>query len=179
MNEQKQVGIQDVLSALGAEISQHREREAFHAAQEVVHREERARHAAELERLTKLQETLSEAASAAIEIARRRLPAQETEDLGSKNHPRLTRMVEKVVEEKKPDDPFGPMAVAREVTRRFGDRMRKPVDSRLVSIALRRLHERGQLQQIRPGRPHSEALYVRKGGKLPVPEDPIREDRQR
>jgi hypothetical protein len=164
MNEQKQVGIQDVLSALGAEISQHREREAFHAAQEVVHREERARHAAELERLTKLQETLSEAAGAALEIARRRLPAHaDIEDLGSKSRPRLTRMVEKVVEEKKPDEPFGPMAVAREVTRRFGDRMRKPVDSRLVSIALRRLHERGQIQQVRPGRPHSEALYVRTG----------------
>jgi hypothetical protein len=160
-SERAAVKVQDVLSALEAEIAVQREREAFHSAQESAHREDRLRHAAELERLTQLHQTLTSAADLTAEIARR--PRVNVEDLGSKNRPRLTRMVQKVVEEKKPDEPFGPMAVTQEVARRFGDRMRKPADARLVSIALRRLHDQGRIQQVRKGRPHNEALYV-KGG---------------
>jgi Mg2+ and Co2+ transporter CorA len=155
------VKVQDVLSALQSEIAVQREREAFHAARESAHREDRLRHAAELERLTQLYQTLTSAADLTREIARR--PRESFKDGGPRSRPRLTRMVLKVIEGKQPDERFGPAAVTQEIARRFGDRLRKPVDVRLISVALRRLHDQGRVRQVRKGRPHNEALYV-KGG---------------
>jgi hypothetical protein len=48
------------------------------------------------------------------------------------------------------------------VEQRFQADLKKPVDARLVSIELRRLVKRGLLQVARRGRPHAEALYVRR-----------------
>jgi hypothetical protein len=160
--ERQAVKVQDVLAALAAEISVQREREAYHAAQESAHREDRLRHAAELERLTQLHETLTSAADLAQEIARRPRKSVGAPG-GPRSRPRLTRMALEVIEGKEPDERFGPAAVAQEIARRFGDRLRKPVDVRLISVALRRLHDQGRIQQVRKGRPHNEALYVKRG----------------
>jgi hypothetical protein len=51
-----------------------------------------------------------------------------------------------------------------QVNRQFGDKMRRTLDSRQVSVSLRRLEERGRLRLVRKGRSYSEALYERVGG---------------
>jgi hypothetical protein len=66
-----------------------------------------------------------------------------------------------VLEIKPSGEAFGAIAITKEVNLHYGKRLRRPVTTKLVSIVLRRLHHEGQLRQIRPGRPHHEALYAR------------------
>ena len=47
------------------------------------------------------------------------------------------------------------------MNKHFGDRLRRPVDPGQISVVLRRLSRLGRIHQVRRGRPHWEALYVR------------------
>lgn len=80
-------------------------------------------------------------------------------DIGRK--PSLTRMVERVIESRPPDESFGTNYITAEINHRYGDRLRRPVKAKLVSIVLRRLAATGRLREVRKGRPHHEALYSR------------------
>ena len=154
----------DILARLDGQIAYHREREAFHAEQEEFHREQRTAHAGELATLRGHREALGAAVAAAAALARRpRPPAPGVgEHIGPSGRPKLSRMVALVVAERSPTEPFGKDSVAREVQQRYQGDLKKPVDPRLVSIELRRLAERGILLVARRGRPHIEALYVRR-----------------
>jgi hypothetical protein len=151
------ITVPQVLEALEAQMAHHREREAFHAAQEAAHREKRARHGAELERITRHHENLRESLEVLEGIAAVRGP-QSVERGG---RPSLTRLVARAVEDLEPEHPFTAGELAAEVNRRFGDRLRKPAERKLVAIALRRMHERGLVRLVRQGRPHTEAVYAR------------------
>src|SRR6185295_6073926 len=159
-----------ILSNLEAQIARHREREAFHAQQEAHHGQQRQVHAAELEVLTKNLETFRAAATAALDLADRpgiamaasAAPAPAPDpDPGRK--PRLSRMVALVVESWPAGQPFGVSHVAAEVHRRYRERLRKGADPRMISVHLRRLLATGRLTAVQRGRPHHEALYVRRG----------------
>ena len=154
----------EILARLDGQISYHRERESFHAQQEELHRGQRAVHAGEIETLSRHREALGAAAAAAAALARRPRPAAPGvgEHIGPSGRPKLARMITRVVAERSPTEPFGAAALAREVQQRFQADLKKPVDARLVSIALRRMVKRGLLHVARRGRPHAEALYVRR-----------------
>jgi hypothetical protein len=75
-------------------------------------------------------------------------------DIGRK--PSLTRMVQRVIESRPPDESFGTNYITAEINHRYGDRLRRPVKPKLVSTVLRRLAATGRLREVRPGRPHHE-----------------------
>jgi hypothetical protein len=140
-----ELSLKEIVARLEAQIAFHRKQEAFHAEQEVAHRERRGAHAAELEALTQNLEALQSAASTAVELASRpeaaALRAPEPfRDLGRRLT--LPRMVERVVAEKPPGQPFG----TNEIT---------------AAINQRRMSDAGKLRGVRDGRPHHEALYAR------------------
>lgn len=161
--------IDEVLASLEEQVEFHREREAHHAAQEELHREQRASHAAALEEARRRLEAFRAAAAEALDLAERNVVPPKgrsakdfkDEDLGSASRPKLVRMVWLLLEEKEPAARFGARELSREVNQRFRDRMRRAVDPTQMSVVLRRLHRRGRIHQVRPGRPYQEALYVR------------------
>lgn len=158
-----ELSLSEIVGRLKAQIELHRKQEAFHAEQEALHRDRRALHAAELEALTRNLAALEAAAAAAVELASRpasALPAVEPlPELGKRLT--LPRMIDRVLGEKAPGQPFGAAEVTAAINQRFRNALRRPVSPRLVSIALRRMQQSGKLQEVRKGRPHYEALYAR------------------
>jgi hypothetical protein len=154
-----------IVANLEAQIALHREREVFHAEQESLHRQQRELHAAELEVLTKNLETFRAATAVVLDLASRHVPAPPppAPDPDPGRKPRLSRMVTLVLESWPAGKPFGLSHVAAEVNRRYSDRLRKPVDPRMVSVHLRRRLANGSLVAVERGRPHHEALYARPG----------------
>lgn len=159
------LSLNDVISKLESQISFHREREAFHAGQESAHRDQRTVHAAELEKLTRSLETFRSAAGLAVELVSRpgAEPPPSLASLGPDVGRRLTPtyMARRVIEEKPAGEVFGTKTVTAEVNRRYASKLRKPASRRLVSIALRRMLDSGELRSVREGRPHHEALYAK------------------
>lgn len=148
--------VPQILKALDAQIAQHREREAFHAAQEAMHREERARHAAELERLTRHAESFRENLDALSGLS---VPKSRDPEPGERLN--LTGLARLAVADLAPDKPFSASELAGIMDRRFGERLKKPTDRKLLRIVLRRMREGGLLRLVRKGRPKNEALYAR------------------
>ena len=159
------LSVAEVLSNLESRAAFHREREAFHAAQEEQHRQERARHAAELEKVLHNLEAFRAASSSAVEIVQQAIPASEPTgpqvELPASGNPMASRFIRAVIESRPEGEPFGASLVTAEVNRRFGDRLRRPVDTRAASDVLRRMNNAGQLRLVRPGKAFSEALYAR------------------
>lgn len=152
------LSVSDVVETLRERMAWHREQEALHAEREEHHRQERARHAAELETIQKHLESFQQGAALAAGAPARPLA------LGPGERPKLTRLVVLAVSALEPDRPFSAGELAGEIDRRFGDRLKKPAERRLVSIALRRMLDRKQLRLVRKGKPHVEALYARAVG---------------
>ena len=153
--------VAEVMAHLEAQVELFRERQAWHAQQEDYHRGEQTRYAAELETVSRHLEAFRSAADLAGRDLGEAVPSAH-EDLGSASRPKLARMVERVLADHSPDAPFGTKWVTQEVSRRFGSRLRKAVNERRISVVLRRFHRTGRLHLVRAGRPHWEALYVRK-----------------
>lgn len=157
------MSVQQIIASLESQQALHREREAHHAAQEAVHREERERHAADLENITQRLEQFRSIAAAAVELAQKARPAapshQKEEDYGPASRPRLARMVRRILMEHDPAPTFGANWVVREINRRFGDNLRTRVDVPQVSAVLRRMHDLGELELQRQGRPKHENRY--------------------
>jgi hypothetical protein len=61
-------------------------------------------------------------------------------------------------------EPFGPAAVAAEANRRFRPHLKELIGPRTASDVLRRLVREGELQLVRKGKAHIEALYKRGSG---------------
>lgn len=165
MKTNRSVG--EILASLESQAGFHRERAAFHAGHEEHHRGQRTAHEAELAEIERRLEAFRAAASEALELAERpgaaRGPEPEVKkkDLGSASRPKLGRMVTLLLEDKGASERFGPVGLAREVNERFGERLRRPVTAPQISIVLRRLEGQGRIHQVRRGRPHWEALYVK------------------
>lgn len=157
--------IAEIVASLESQLAFYREKEELHARHETFHREKRTDFAAEREKIERNLEAFGTAAAGALDLAERTLarPAEDDDsrDLGSASNPRLGKMVELILDGKGLEERFGPAGLSAEVNRRFGKRLRRPVDSRQVSVVLRRLHRLRRIHLIRPGRPHWEALYSR------------------
>jgi hypothetical protein len=156
------LSVAEVLTKIERRMAFHREKESHHAGREAFHREQRSSHAAELEALSRSYEAFKEVAAAAVALATQTAgaPAGEEPPLGQTIL--RSRLAAKVAAERPVGQPFGARSVADEVNRRFRSHFKKPVDTRLVSAALRRLHAAGRLQLVRTGRGHLEALYTRR-----------------
>lgn len=162
------LSIEAIVARLEEQIAHHRERQVFHSEQCAYHGEQQAIHAAELETLTSNLESFKAVTAASLELASRQtaVPAAAPQPLSGKDldigrKPSLTRMVTRVIESRPPGEAFGTSAVTAEIQQRYGERLRRPVKAKLVSIALRRMAADGRLRTLREGRPHHEALYAR------------------
>jgi hypothetical protein len=151
-----------LLSQLEKQLAHHREREAFHSKQESAHREQRELHAQEAARIAQTAEALRASLTTALGLVAPALAAEARDQDMDTGHVRiLSRLVNRVIEGKAGAERFGAAAVTEEVNRRFPDILRQPATTRQVALALRRQAERGLIRQVRRGRPHHEALYVR------------------
>ncbi|HEV7785056.1 MAG TPA: hypothetical protein VGQ28_06940, partial [Thermoanaerobaculia bacterium] len=120
----------------------------------------------ELEVLTRNLEAFRAATAAALDLAARHVPAvppppPPAPDPDPGRRPRLSRMVDLVLESWPAGKSFGLSNIAAEISRRYGARLRKPVDPRMVSVHLRRRLANGSLVAVERGRPYHEARYAR------------------
>jgi hypothetical protein len=124
-----------------------------------------AHHREQLEQINRRLEELRTAVSAASDLAegaRTRLVAPDARlDIGTPAKPNLARMVRQSLTEVAPDRPFGPNWVTQEVNRRFGPRLKNPVDVRQISAVLRRMERLGELRRHKSGGARHESEYVR------------------
>ena len=70
-------------------------------------------------------------------------------------------IVTRVLDSKAPDETFGAAALAREITRRWGPKLRRRVDARSVAVTLRRWAAAGRIHLAREGKAYAESLYTR------------------
>lgn len=157
-----------ILSSLEKQIADHREREAFHAEREAFHRERRAEHAAELEQLQKSFESLKASAEHAARLAAR-LPQElplPPDDLPVGRKVPISQLVQKVIDRKGPQEPFGPVNLAAEINQRYGPLLKpkKAYDPRQVSVVLRWMAKTGRVVRTEKGRPWNQSQYVKAGG---------------
>jgi hypothetical protein len=159
------ISLAHVTASLEAQIAYHREQEALHSEREAFHREKQAAHAVELEQLTQSLDALRSAARTAAELAARTVPdwlavpaPRKTKRSGRTT---LHQAVKAVLKTKGAHEVFGARAIATEVNQHFRDELRKPVNTRQTSVALRWLARRGWIAQIRKGRPFWEGQYTR------------------
>ncbi len=159
------LSVAEILSGLEARVAHHEERERFHAEQEAHHQEQRTAHAAELEKARQTLESFRAVASSAVDLARPLsvpgpppLPAQAE----SKNSGRLmaSRLIRAVVE-RQGSDPFQATAIAAEVNRLYGAKLRRPIDNRDAGNILRRMKAEGVIHVVRKGAAHHETLYAK------------------
>ena len=154
-----------LLAQLEKQLAHHRERETFHSEQESAHREQRERHAREAAKIAETADSLRASLTTALGLVAPALAVEARDQDMDSGHVRiLTRLVNRVIEGKSGDERFGAVAVTEEVNRRFNDILRRPATQRQVALALRRQARRGRIQQVRRGKPHHEALYVREAG---------------
>ena len=156
-----QLSVAQVLANLEAQMGFHRDKEAQHAEQEAFHRERRAAHAAELETIARHYEAFKASAAGAAEIAGRAGALAPAEPLPPLKPVLPSRLVARAVTEMPAGEAFAPSRIASEVNRRYSRELRKPVDSRLASTALRRLKDQGKIRLVTPGTAHREAVYSR------------------
>lgn len=157
-----------IVARLEEQVAYHRERESFHAERGAHHQKHQALHAAELATLSSSLEAFKTATAKASELASRTsIPLSsgpeplsgQALDIGRK--PSLTRMVQRVVESRPAGEAYGTAYITWQINQRYGNRLRRPVRPKLVSIVLRRMAASGRLRTVREGRPHHEALYAR------------------
>jgi len=133
--------------------------------QEVFHREKRTHHDAELEAITRRLEDFRAVSATALEVVARLAPpsgpADEGMDIGPASKPRLTQILNSIVDELGPNQGFGASWLAGEANRRFGNKLRKPVTQRQMSDVLRRLTRIGRLRQVRQGKGRYESRFVK------------------
>ena len=167
------LSVEELLSQLEKREAHHRDREAFHAEQEVFHgqqqvhhREQRAAHAAELEKVRQSLATFRAAAASAADLVgpvEPAAPPPAAPKLPPPGKKFVSGLLQLVVASPDLQEPFGPAAVAAEANRRFRAHLKELIGPRTASDVLRRLAREGELQLVRKGKAHIEALYRRRG----------------
>jgi hypothetical protein len=155
------LSVAQILANLEAQIASVESQEAFHAQQEVLHREQRAQNAADLEKLRQRYEVFKTAAAAAEEVVTRvpqEDPARQEDEDARVQITTVAKLIVRVVAAR--TGTFGATAVAQEINQRFGRRLGRPLDSRTVSVTLRRLNDSGRIHLVREGKAFHEALYA-------------------
>jgi hypothetical protein len=163
------LSVAEVLAKLEARAAFHEQREAHHAQQEGLHREQRESHAADLAQARRNLESFRAISAEALDFVQQGAAAPPEPPVDpligvSQASGRVvpSRLVRAVVGSRKDDEPFGATAVAREVNRRFKDKLRRPMSARAVGDTLRRMEAQRLIHLVRPGRAKYEALF-RKG----------------
>lgn len=164
-----ELSLTQILANLEAKIASHREKEAHHAEQEAFHREQRALQAAELATSLEHYEALKAVAGPAAEVAASFTPAtpapvEKKADM-VEEVPRSTvrsKLVSRVVAALPAGEVFNPSRISAEVNQRYGKHLRRPASARMVSNALRRLLDEGEVRLVRKGGPYHEALYTKR-----------------
>ncbi|HKI02205.1 MAG TPA: hypothetical protein VKK31_09505 [Thermoanaerobaculia bacterium] len=156
--------LEEIVASLESSLAVHQERQAFHAERVRQHEEQRAHHAAEIETVTRKLATFKAALSEAADLPAPLSPAPPEppparKGPGGKVY--VSRLVARVIEDKKAGEPFGISAITEEVNRRYRDDLRQPVKPRQVSGILRWMLRTARIRSLREGRPFHEALYVR------------------
>ncbi len=167
------LSIEEMLSHLEKREAHHREREAFHAEQEAFHeqqqahhREQRAVHTAELEKVRQSLATFRAAAASAADLVgpvEPPAPPPAALKLPRPGRKFVSGLLQMAIASAELQEPFGPAAVAAEANRRFRPHLKELIGPRTASDVLRRLVREGELQLVRKGRAHIEALYKRRG----------------
>jgi hypothetical protein len=159
------LSVKDVLGRMQKQLAFHQEQAAFHENQEAHHRGQREHHVEQTEELARHIESFREAAKPAVDLASQALPASPGAPkegiLDTGRRPPVQRLVRDVIQGFAPDERFGRSKVMQEIERRHGRNLRRPPEPNRVTIALRRLAKLGAIHQVRSGKPHWEALYVR------------------
>ena len=151
-----------LLAELDKQLARHRERAAFHAEQENAHREQRERHEQEAAKIAQTADSLRASLTTALGLVAPSMAVEaRDQDMDTGLTRILSRLVSRVIEGKAGTERFGAAEVTREVNRRFADILRRPATQRQVALTLRRHASRGRIHQVRLGKPHHEALYVR------------------
>lgn len=157
------LSVPQVLADLEAQLTRLEGQEAFHAQQEIFHREQRAQNAAELAKIRERYAAFKAAAAAVEEVVTPAPPEdpkrQEDED-ARLAIPSISRLVAHVAEAKPRGEGFTAASVAQEINRRFGNRLTAPLTSREVSVTLRRLRDAGRIQLVQAGTAYHESVYV-------------------
>jgi hypothetical protein len=160
------LSIAEVLAKLEARVAFHEQREAHHTQQEGIHREQRESHAADLAQARRNLESFRAISAEALDFVQQGdgAPPEPPVDplIGvSQSSGRVvpSRLVRAIVGSRKDGEPFGATDVAREVNRRFRDKLRRPMSSRAVGDTLRRMEAQRLIHLVRPGRAKYEALF--------------------
>jgi hypothetical protein len=155
------LSISEVLADLEAQIAQLEKQEAFHARQEVFHREQRTACAGDLEKIRERYEGFKAAASAVGEVVQRKAaPAlSPAKDDGQKST--VSKLIARAVQDKPEGETFSPSSLARELSERYPNTLRRRLEGRTVSTALRRLAAQGRIRIVEEGRAFHEAVYAR------------------
>jgi hypothetical protein len=157
------MSVSRLLAELEARVAHHEAQEAHHAEQEIFHREERARHAAALESTRERLAAFRAAAEAAGELVAHSLgaPTAPEDELPPGASLRPSDLAWRILKTLGPDETIGGAEMTREINRRYGRRLRRPVKERNIATALRRMAAAGYIRQIQKGRAYHEALYAR------------------
>jgi hypothetical protein len=151
-----------LLAELDKQLAHHREREAFHSEQESAHRNQRESHAQEAAKIAQTADSLRASLTTALGLVSPSLAMEARDkDMDTGLERILSRLVSRVIDGKAGDERFGAAPVTAEVNRRFTGILRRPATQRQVALTLRRQARRGRIHQVRRGKPHHEALYVR------------------
>jgi hypothetical protein len=156
-----------ILAELKTQIEHHRSREAFHAEKEVFHRQERERHAVDLQLALERSATFEAAADAAGELVARAREAQRekvADDIPA-GKTVLSKLVDRVVFGRDMEESFGATGITREIEERYGARLKRKIDVRTVGAKLRRMARGRQIHRVREGRSFHESLYKRGPGR--------------
>ena len=136
-----QISIAQMLAELESQIA-HRKQEEHHAQQEVLHHEQRAAHAARCRRPRSASRRFAPRPRRGKLVERRRAatapPSPGDEPFPDGVRRPVSRLVARVVRSRRPEDVFGATAIAQEINLRYGPKLDRLMDSRTVSVTLRR-----------------------------------------
>lgn len=160
------LSVAEILTKLEARIDFHRQQAGHHVEREAWHREQSAHHSAELEkvlaRFEAFKATAADAAELAVEsVIPQPVAAAPVDDLPPGRRFTKAKLIFRVVQDQEEGKPFNATQIAAEVNRRFRERLRKPVDKRVVATSLRRLRDAGEIRELVAGRSFHEAQFSR------------------
>ena len=164
----RELTVSRILIELKERIEHHRRQEVFHSEREDFHRQQKERHAADLQVARERFDTFQAAADAAGELVARPRDGQE-KTAGDDSIPAgkgavLSKLVARVVASKGPVEAFGATEITREIQERYGSRLGRKIDVRTVAAKLRRMARVRLIHRLRKGRAFHETLYSKTPG---------------
>lgn len=168
------VSIAAALGRLEAKIAHHKTQHEHHAAQEehhaqqqAFHAEKKALHDAEHRRAVERYEAFKTVSTSIGDVlvdveAEEPPPPPPLDDIDFGEWRWLSRLMDRLIERKAPDEVFGASSLIQEIQQRWGSKLRHRIQPRSVSSTLRRWAAMGRIRLVRDGRSYHESLYTRR-----------------